>query len=59
MDNNSQVFSIIDLSWNIAFKDDTYTILSACWTSDSKHILYLGESGMVTCVWSIHSNIVY
>lgn len=49
------MFSVTDLSWNIALQDQSYTIVSAHWVPNNQNILSLGESNLSTCVWSIYS----
>lgn len=49
------MFSLHDLSWNVAFRNDDMSILSVRWAPDSEHILVLNECALQTSIWSIRS----
>ena len=55
----TKVFSITDLSWNIAFRNEDSPIVSIRWSPDNSSILSLGEAGIQIAVWSLHSRKVY
>lgn len=43
------------MTWNIAFSNETLSILSVRWAPDNEHILMLNECALQTTVWSICS----
>ena len=53
------MFSIEDLSWNVAIQDEKYSIISALWTPNCKYLVTSSECNLQTCVWSLSSKIVY
>ena len=54
-----EVFSIEDLSWNVAIQDENYSIISALWTPSCKYLVTSSECNLQTCVWSLSSKTVY
>lgn len=49
------MFSLKNLSWNVAFRNDDASILSVRWAPDNEHILVLNDCALETCIWSIRS----
>lgn len=49
------MFSLQNLSWNVAFRNDDSSILSVRWAPDNEHILVLNECALQTSIWSIRS----